>query len=475
MRPVEPVNILLVDDQPAKLLSYEAVLTSLGENLIRAGSAREALEQLLKNDVAVILVDVCMPDLDGFQLAAMIREHPRFKQTAMLFVSAVQLGDLDRIRGYQLGAVDYVPVPVIPELLRAKVKVFVELYRNARELEQVNQRLEKMVAERTAELLASNTRLNLAIDTAGMGTFDWDLQSGSVTASKQLAMLWFGDSDAGKDLTLDSLHRGIHPDDRVEAESALRRSAKDGRPHHHVFRLQRETGSPSWCDMRGQFEVGEDGRPVRMLGIVMDITEHKRAEHQQRLMIQELHHRVKNTLATVQSIAGLSSRTARDVPSFCDAFNSRIISLSRTHTLLLNSNWQRISVHDLLTNELESYEDQSKKRIFIEGPPISLPSQTGLALGLALHELTTNAVKYGALSVPTGKLVIDFNELENASGQKMLNLHWLERDGPHVHHPQRTGFGSTLLRRLFGDDEEGLQVKFNPAGLDVTLRLALAN
>src|SRR6202051_4592166 len=115
----DPVNILLVDDQPAKLLSYEVILAELGETLIKASSAREALSQLLKHDVAVVLIDVQMPDLDGFELAAMIREHPRFQQTALIFVSAIHLSDLDRIRGYEVGAVDYVPVPVVPEMLRA--------------------------------------------------------------------------------------------------------------------------------------------------------------------------------------------------------------------------------------------------------------------------------------------------------------------------------------------------------------------
>jgi len=110
----EKVNILLVDDQPAKLLANEEILRSLGETLIKASSAREALEFLLKNEAAVVLVDVCMPELDGFQLAAMIREHPRFQKTAMIFISAIQVSDIDRLRGYEMGAVDYVPVPVVP-------------------------------------------------------------------------------------------------------------------------------------------------------------------------------------------------------------------------------------------------------------------------------------------------------------------------------------------------------------------------
>src|SRR4030081_3206015 len=138
----EKVNILLVDDQPAKLLAYEVILKQLGENLVVASSGREALEYLLKNEVAVILVDVCMPELDGFELGAMIREHPRFQKTALIFISAVQVSDIDRLRGCERGAVVSVPAPVVPEVLRAKIKVLPEVYRNARQLLPPNAELE---------------------------------------------------------------------------------------------------------------------------------------------------------------------------------------------------------------------------------------------------------------------------------------------------------------------------------------------
>jgi signal transduction histidine kinase len=134
----DKVNILMVDDQPAKLLSYEVILAELGENLIKANSGREALEQLLKLDVAVVLMDVSMPELDGFELADMIRQHPRFQKTAIIFISGVHLTDLDRLKGYQRGAVDYLSVPVNPELLRAKVSVFAELHRKTQQLEILN-------------------------------------------------------------------------------------------------------------------------------------------------------------------------------------------------------------------------------------------------------------------------------------------------------------------------------------------------
>src|SRR3972149_9272702 len=145
----DKANILLVDDQPAKLLSYEVILKDLGENPVKASSGREALEHPLKTEIPVVLGDVCMPDLDGFQLAAMIREHPRFQNTAMIFISAIHLTDVDRLRGYEMGAVDYVPVPVIPEVLRAKVRLFADLYRKNRQLEELNRELERRVSERT--------------------------------------------------------------------------------------------------------------------------------------------------------------------------------------------------------------------------------------------------------------------------------------------------------------------------------------
>src|ERR671925_523071 len=158
----EKVNILMVDDQPAKLLSYEVILSELGENLIKAGSGREALERLLKTDVAVVLMDVSMPEIDGFELAGIIHQHPRHQKTAIIFISAVHLTDVDRLKGYKHGAVDYIAVPVVPEILRAKVSVFAELYRKTRALERLNAELEQRVAERTAALEATTTALQEA-------------------------------------------------------------------------------------------------------------------------------------------------------------------------------------------------------------------------------------------------------------------------------------------------------------------------
>src|SRR6266545_7662706 len=125
----EKVNILMVDDQPGKLLAHEAILAELGQNIVKAASGREALECLLRQDFAVILLDVCMPEMDGFETAELIRGRRRFEKTPIIFVTAYNTTDLDRLTGYSLGAVDYLFLPVIPQVLKAKVSVFVELAR----------------------------------------------------------------------------------------------------------------------------------------------------------------------------------------------------------------------------------------------------------------------------------------------------------------------------------------------------------
>jgi signal transduction histidine kinase len=158
---IEKANILLVDDMPARLLTYEAILGSLGHNLIRAQSGDQALARLLESEVATILLDVSMPGLDGFETAALIRGHPRSAQTPIIFVTGVHLTEVDRLRGYEMGAVDYVSVPVIPEILRGKVHVLVQLYLQRRELARLNDALSAANADLAAahnELKAENTR-----------------------------------------------------------------------------------------------------------------------------------------------------------------------------------------------------------------------------------------------------------------------------------------------------------------------------
>ena len=164
--PAEKVSILLVDDQQARLLSYETILEGLGQNLVRARSGVEALEKLMKEEFAVVLLDVSMPGMDGFETASLIHDHPRFERTPIIFVTGVHITELDRLKGYKLGAVDYVSIPVVPEILRSKVAVLVELHCQRRELQQLNRALElantTLQAEKTRELEVMNQTLKEA-------------------------------------------------------------------------------------------------------------------------------------------------------------------------------------------------------------------------------------------------------------------------------------------------------------------------
>ena len=440
----EKVNILLVDDQPGKLLSYEAILHGLNENLLKASSGREALEHLLKSDVAVVLVDVCMPDLDGFQLAAMIREHPRFQKTAIIFISAILLSEMDSLRGYEMGAVDYVPVPVVPEVLRAKVKVFAELYRKTRQLEQLNQQLEARVAERTAELEASTTQLmkseqrrSLALAAGNMGSWDWDRETGHYVWDEGQYRI-FGVQPCEFTVTPENIRTRIHHDDWHKLQIGLDRMTKDGRAHQLEFRVLRSDGQIRWCVGSAAATVDENNQVVRVSGVTFDITDRKEAEERQTLLAREVDHRAKNALALVQSILRLTR--AKSLPAYVTAVEGRIKALSRAHTVLSQSRWHGADLRGLVDEELAPYRIGNVEKIKTSGPDVLLQPASAQTLALALHELATNAAKYGALSSMSGQLQLGW---QLSDGKLVLD--WNETGGPATKLPSVNGFGTRII------------------------------
>jgi PAS domain S-box-containing protein len=465
----EKVNVLLVDDQPDKLLAYEVILQELRENLVKTSSAREALQFLLKNDVAVILIDVCMPELDGFQLAAMLREHPRFRKTAIIFISAILLTDVDRLRGYEMGAVDYVPVPVVPEVLRAKVRVFAELFRKTRDLEQLNSQLERRVAERTAELESSNLRLlqseqgrSLALAAGQMGSWDWDLGTDEWRWDEGQHRIFGVDPQKFK-ISAENIRGLIHPDDWSSLRQSVEGTSKGERTQQSEFRVLRPNGDQRWCIGTTAASVDAAGRVVRVSGVTTDITDRKEAEERLVLLAREVDHRARNALTVIQSIIRLTR--AKSVDDYVLAIEGRIKAMARAHTLLSDSRWQGADLGTLVAEELAPYRAGDK--IEISGPDISLQPATAQGLALALHELATNAAKHGALSSMTGKVSLDW-QLQPGT----LILHWAENGGPLIAPPSARNFG---LKVILASMEQQLGGKaafdWDPKGLRCVLSI----
>jgi two-component sensor histidine kinase/DNA-binding response OmpR family regulator len=467
------VNVLLVDDQPAKLLSYEVILQELGENLIKTASAREAFECLLKNDVAVVLVDVCMPELDGFQLAAMIREHPRFQKTAIIFISAIHLTDVDRLRGYEMGAVDYVPVPVVPEVLRAKVKVFAELFRKTRQLEQLNRELEHRVADRTAQLKSSTTRLlqseqlrSLALAAGQMGSWDWDAVSEDFTWDGGQYRI-FGVDPGSFSVTPDNVRALIHPEDWERMRAALASVAEHGQTYQTEFRVHRPNGELRWCIGAAAASIDSTGRVVGLSGVTVDITDRKSAEDRQTLLVREVDHRARNALAVVQSIIRLTRAESKE--AYVAAVEGRITALSRAHVLLSQSRWQGANLSRILDEELAPYRRSEADKIVTSGPEVFLEPATAQIVALALHELATNAAKYGALSSSFGRVTLSW-EL----GPSCLMVQWVESGGPTVQPPCSEGYGTRVIGASVERQLDGCATfDWHPDGLRFTMSIPL--
>lgn len=470
----DKVNILLIDDQPAKLLSYEVILGELGENLIKANSPQEALGLLLRSDdVAVVLIDVVMPGIDGFQLAAMIREHPRFSRLAIIFVSAVQVGETDHLRGYEIGAVDYVSVPVVPKVLRAKVRVFVDLYRKTRQLEALNAELEERVAARTAELEASTERLrrseerrSIALSAGDMGSWEVDLTTGHIEWDEGPYRI-FGVDPVTFQPTIERIEAMMHPDDRKR--SSVADLVAEGQSRFQVeFRIVRPNGEVRWCYGAGIILRDAAGKPIRMNGVIVDITERKRAEERQVLLAREVDHRAKNTLAVVLSVLRLTK--APTTAAFITAVEGRVHALAATHNLLSSTRWEGADLRKIVEEEMAPYHATHRKRVVTGGPAVVLLPATAQAVALALHELATNAAKYGALSTDSGMLQVTWK-----TGEDALQLDWIESGGPPTAEPARLGFGLTIVRSsIEAQFRGGVSYDWRPDGLRCHLSIPAA-
>ncbi|MBA2127620.1 histidine kinase [Hyphomicrobium methylovorum] len=472
------VNILIVDDQPGKLLTYEAILADIDATLIKATTAEEALAALLRNEIAVILMDVCMPDLDGFELAAMIRDHPRHEKTAVIFISAVRIDTDDLLKGYRTGAVDYVSVPVVPEILRAKVQIFVELFRKTRQLDALNAELEGRVCQRTEQLedshdklRQSEERLRLASEAARLATFEYDEAERTLHWSTNINDVVH--LDIPERQSFDEFIGTVYPDDRDTALSYFHAANFSDQTSELEFRVFGARGI-TWVLARARAFQTDTGI-ARVIGTLLDITERKSADSHQQLLMAELDHRVKNILANVAAIARLSSSNAVSISAFASALDGRIHAMSNAHDLLRQSSWTGVDLHELVKGALEPFRTHTSNDVIIEGDKIRLTSKFAQSMALVLHELVTNAVKHGALSRSNGRVSVNWSRIpaDNENGEK-IQFAWSESGGPPCVKPIRNGFGLTVIRSAAS--ECGGQAKMNlaPEGFEFSFEGALS-
>ena len=338
------VNILIVDDEPKNLTVLETVLDSPRYRVIRAESADKALLALLKNDFAVLILDVQMPGITGFELAQMIKQRKKTSEVPIIFLTAYYNEDQHVIEGYDSGAVDYLLKPINPTILRSKVSILAELFLKQRQLEEVNRALSAEVAERRL-MQQKLSELNETLEQRVL--------------------------------------------DRTEA--------------------------------------------------------HKQAEQHIRLLMNEVNHRSKNLLSVVTAIA--QQTAASSPPEFIQKFSSRVHALAVSHDLLVKSQWRSIDASDLIKGQLAHFGELVGKRILFDGPPISVSSMAAQSIGMVIHELSTNSVKYGALSREEGRVEIVW-DIDANGAEPLFSIRWTERDGPSVVAPAHRGFGTTVITKM---------------------------
>ena len=328
-------------------------------------------------------------------------------------------------------------------------------FRSTRQLNDEDLRLLDLYARLAADVIErhqaddalrkSEERLRLAQLKTGIGLWDWDLHTGKLTWTPELEAI-FG-FEPGTVKAYADFRGQVHPDDiervEVERDAAIRR----GDQFNLEFRIIRSDQKVRWIlAMGGAIYDEATGKPTRVLGNNLDITERKLAEEHQRVLVAELDHRVKNALATVCSVVSQTAGGNGSVANFVEALDGRVRSMATTHELLSTGRWHGISLTELVQRELAPYATHNN--VDINGPEIVLSAEAGQAMAMVLHELTTNAAKYGALSAKEGRVSIRWDQRTSGDSRPQLTFEWQEVGGPSILAPAKPGYGTSTIRDL---------------------------
>ena len=463
--PVDAVKFLVVDDNVDNLLALEALLRRDELEIHKARSGTDALELLLKHDYALALLDVHMTGMDGFELAELMRGTERTRRVPIIFLTGVANDDRRRFRGYESGAIDYLMKPVDPQVLRNKAKIFFELYLHREEV--ARQRDELRVA---ADSLASALdRLQSHRDNSPLAILEFDASSRLTSWSKGAERLfgWSAGEAIGRQVTELLMAEGDARDFAAESSAMLKGEQSRGMRAWHN---RRKDGALIDCEWYCSALLSPSGELVSVNAEILDITERRRAEETQRLLIAELNHRVKNTLAVVQAIAVQTLRLAANPADFATAFTGRLQSVAQAHSMLSNTSWRGADLAELARDQLRLGPAEDN-RLSISGPEVDLAPQLALHLALILHELGTNARKYGALLSPTGRILLSWTIDDGR-----LQLVWEEHGGPPVRAPSSRGFGTTLIEESAKSEGGAATASYRADGIvwEIALKLPAA-
>ena len=493
----DPINILIVDDEPKNLTVLESILNDSSYRLVRAESADKALLALVAEEFALLILDIRMPGMTGFELAKLIKERRKTARVPIIFLTAYYNEDQHVLEGYDTGAVDYLHKPVNPTILRSKVAVFADLHLKSREVDMVNRALREEVGERrraeerlrelngTLELRVANRTealrekehfLQRVTDVSPGLIYVFDVvEKRYIFINRQVATVLGYSADEvqgmGNEIVLNLMHPDNHP--RFDEHLARILTLSDTEEAGFEYRMCDKAGEWRWFQCQDAvFARDAAGQVHQLIGTAIEITARKRAETNNKLLMAEVNHRARNLLAVVQAVARLS-RFDGDPATYVERLSDRIAAISASQDLLVNNDWHGVQVMDLVETQLDHFKDLFGTRLLLDGPPALLTATAAQGIGMALHELTTNAAKHGALTNGEGRVRITWQVTYTT--EPTFKMSWLEEGGPKVARPDRMGFGHTVIGIMAGSAVAGTaEIEYLESGISWQLTAPVA-
>jgi len=447
-------SVLVVDDNDSGRYLKVRALRSAAFDVYEAATAQAALNYLEKNAFQVIIIDVKLPDMHGFELCRMIKN--RYPTVSILQTSATFTSAEDRIAGLDIGADAYLVEPMEEPELIAIVRALLRFlqFEHARGSTEM---LFGQFAQASPDLMWI-----YAIDE---GRFEY-------ISPSVMEFLGHAPEDVMRDPNL--WLSKVRDADRPAVMEMITNTRGLDKPIE--YRIVRD-GNEIWIRDQPFLLPSDTADRIRIAGLARDITQAKHADQQRDLMIGELNHRVKNTLALVQSLAAQTGHTAASFEEFEKAFTTRLHALAAAHDLLTDTNWEGTTLHHVIKTAVAPFTVREGRTAHIDigGPTVWLNSNTAITLALAFHELVTNAAKYGALSIETGRVAISW-VANPAVNPTEVDLTWRESGGPAVKPPTRSGFGSMLLERVLAYEADGkVDLSFPKSGVEFNFKLTLSD